>query len=106
MMSKRSKSLVDGIALAAFLFLAVIGIVTFMPSVFADNHSHSSVTGYFGLDDDGLPIVDRHGVMLVFDGEIAPETVSVDTFEVSLNDGSSAEIVETPSRWRLCIFAA
>lgn len=95
MMSKRSKSLVDGIALAAFLFLVVIGIVTFMPSVFADNHSHSSVTGYFGLDDDGLPIVDRHGVMLVFDGEIAPETVSVDTFEVSLNDGSFAEIVET-----------
>ena len=95
MMSKRSKSLVDGIVLAAFLFLAVIGIVTFMPSVFAENHSHSSVTGYFGLDDDGLPIVDRHGIMLVFDGEIASETVSVDTFEVSVNDGSFAEIVET-----------
>ena len=94
-MSKRNKSLVAGIAFAVFLFLAVIGIVTFMPSVFADNHSHSSVTGYFGLDDDGLPIVDRHGVMLVFDGEIASETVSVDTFEVSLNDGSFAEIVET-----------
>lgn len=95
MMSKRSKSLVDGIALAAFLFLAVIGIVTFMPLVFAENDSHSSVTGYFGLDDDGLPIVDRHGIMLVFDGEIEPKTVSVDTFEVSLNHGSFAEIVET-----------
>ena len=95
MISKRNKSLVAGIAFAVFLFLAVIGIVTFMPSVFAENHSHSSVTGYFGLDDDGLPIVDRHGIMLVFDGEIAPETVSVDTFEVSLNDGSFAEVVET-----------
>lgn len=95
MMPKRSKSLIGGIALAAFLFLAVIGIVTFIPSVFAENHSHSSVTGYFGLDDDGLPIVNRHGIMLVFDGDIAPETVSVDTFEVSLNDGSFAEIVET-----------
>ena len=94
-MLKRSKSHVGGIALAAFLFLAVIGVVTFMPSVFAENHSHSSVTGYFELDDDGLPIVDRHGIMLVFDGEIAPETVSIHTFEVSLNDGSFAEVVET-----------
>ena len=95
MMPKGSKSLVDGIALAVIVLLAAIGIVTFMPSVFADDHSHSSVTGYSGLDDDGLPIVDRHGIMLVFDGEIAPETVSVDTFEVSLNDGSFAEVVET-----------
>ena len=95
MMPKRSQPFVYGIALAGFLFLAVIGVVTFMPSVFAENHRHSSVTGYFGLDDDGLPIVDRHGTMLVFDGEIAPETVSVDTFEVSLNDGSFAEVVET-----------
>ena len=94
-MSKRSKSLVGGSALAAFLLLAVIGITTLTPSVIAENHRHSSVTGYFGLDDEGLPIVDRHGIMLVFDGAIAPETVSVDTFEVSLNDGSFAEIVET-----------
>ena len=96
MMPKRSKSLVDGIALAVVrVTCGAIGIATFMPSVFADNHSHSSVTGYFGFDDNGLPIVDRHGIMLVFDGEIAPETVSVDTFEVSLNDGSFAEVVET-----------
>ena len=95
MIPKRSKSIVEGIAFAAFLSLAVIGIAAFMPSVFADNHSHSSVTGYFGFDDNGLPIVDRHGIMLVFDGEIAPETVSVDTFKVSLNDGTFAEVVET-----------
>ena len=95
MISKRNKSLVAGIAFAVFLLLVVMGITTLMPSVSAENDSHSSVTGYFGLDDDGLPIVDRHGIMLVFDGEIAPETVSVDTFEVSLNDGSFAEIVET-----------
>ena len=94
-MPKRNKPQVDGIALAVFLFLAVVGIATFMPSVFAENHSHSSVTGYFGLDDDGLPIVNRHGIMLVFDGDIAPETVSVNTFRVSLNDGSFAEVVET-----------
>ena len=94
-MAKLRKSLIGGIASAAFLFLAAIGIAAFMPSVFAENHSHSSVTGYFGVDDDGLPMVDRHGIMLVFDGDIAPETVSVNTFRVSLNDGSFAEVVET-----------
>ncbi len=95
MISKRNRSLVAGIAFAVFLLFAVIGITTLIPSVFAENDSHSSVTGYFGLDDDGLPIIDRHGIMLVFDGEIAPETVSIHTFEASLNDGSFAEIVET-----------
>ena len=66
-----------------------------MSTVIAENHRHSSVTGFFGLDEDGIPVVDRHGIMLVFDGDIAGETVSVDTFEVSLNDGSLAEVVET-----------
>ena len=94
-MSKRSKSMVGGSAVAAVLLVAIIGIATLISPVVAENHRHSSVTGYFGLDDGGIPIVDRHGVMLVFDGAIAPETVSVDTFEVSLNDGTFAEIVET-----------
>ena len=95
MMSKRSKSMVGGSAVAAVLLVAIVGFATLMSPAVAENHRHSSVTGYFGLDDDGIPIVDRHGVMLVFDGAIAPETVSVDTFEVSLNDGSFAGIVET-----------
>ena len=95
MMSKRSKSMVGGSAVAAVLLVAIVGFATLMPSAVAENYRHSSATGYFGLDDDGIPIVDRHGVMLVFDGAIAPETVSVDTFEVSLNDGTFAKIVET-----------
>ena len=95
MVSKRSKSMIGGITFAAVLLVTVIGIATLISPAVAENHRHSSVTGYFGLDDDGLPIVDRHGIMLVFDGSIAPETVSVNTFEVSLNDGSFAEVIET-----------
>ncbi|MCY4474781.1 MAG: DUF4179 domain-containing protein [Chloroflexi bacterium] len=95
MVSKRSKSMIGGIAFAAVLSVTVIGIATLISPAVAENHRHSSVTGFFGLDDDGLPIVDRHGIMLVFDGSIAPETVSVNTFEVSLNDGSFAEVIET-----------
>ncbi len=95
MISKRSLSMVGGSVFATVLLVAVIGIATLNSPAIAENHPHSSVTGYFGLDDDGLPIGDRHGIMLVFDGAIKPETVSVDTFEVSLNDGSFAEIVES-----------
>ena len=95
MVSKRSKSTLGGTTFAAVLLVTVIGIATLISPAVAENHRHSSVTGFFGLDDSGLPFVDRHGIMLVFDGSIAPETVSVNTFDVSLNDGSFAEIVET-----------
>ena len=70
-------------------------LVTALYGSGARTASHASVTGYYGLRNDGKPLVDRHGIMLVFDGAIKPETVSVDTFEVSLNDGSFAEVVET-----------
>ena len=41
-----------------------------------------------------MPIVDRHGIMLVFDGAIAPETVSVATFDVFHDESSQAEVVD------------
>ena len=94
-MSKRSKSMIGGSAVAAVLLVAIIGIATLISPVVAENHRHSSVTGYFGLDDGGIPIVDRHGVMLVFDGAIAPETVSIDTFEVWLDENRLAEVIES-----------
>ena len=95
MAPKRSKPLVGRSAIAVFLLVAIIGFATLIPSVVAENHHHSSVTGYFGLDDDGIPIVDRHGVMLVFDGAIAPETVAIDTFEVWLDEHRRAEVIES-----------
>ena len=94
-MSKFIKSLTIMGAIAASLTVVVFATSTFVPAAAAQGNRHSSVTGYFGLDDEGIPIVDGHGVMLVFDGAIAPETVSVSTFEVSLNDGTFAEIVQT-----------
>ena len=94
MMLKRIKSLVGVGIFTAGLLTLMVGIAT-VPSSVAESHRHSSVTGYFGLDDDGFPVVDRHGIMLVFDGAIASETVSVNTFEVSLNDGSFGDVVET-----------
>ena len=78
-----------------FLAVAIVGLGWFVPTATAQDQRHSSVTGYFGIDEDGYPIPDRHGIMLVFDGPIAPETVSVSTFRVSLNDETFAEVIET-----------
>ncbi len=61
----------------------------------AQNNRHSSVTGYFGLDDEGFPIVNRNGIMLVFDGAIDPETVSTKTFEVYLDENTRLDVIET-----------
>lgn len=87
--------------LASLAAISVLLVILFMhaapptPRLIADDGRHSSVTGYFGLDEEGLPIVDRKGIMVVFDGDIAAETVSVDTFEVWLDDETLAEVVET-----------
>ena len=53
-----------------------------------------SATGYYGLDIDDKPIVDRHGVMLVFDGPIAESSISTTTFYVELDDGSEGEVID------------
>ncbi len=53
-----------------------------------------SATGYYGLDSDDSPIADRRGIMLVFDGPISASSVDLDTFEVELDDGSEAEVVD------------
>ncbi len=95
MKSHNASILVRQGVLTAAVLVAVIASGFAVTPIVAQTDRHSSVTGYYGLDDDGLPMVDRRGIMLVFDGAIASETVSVDTFLVSLNDGSFADVVET-----------
>ena len=94
-MSKHVKSSIAKAMLAAMLIVAVLSSGELLPSADAQDNRHSSVTGFFGLDDEGMPIVDRHGIMLVFDGAISQETVSINTFVVSLNDGTFEEIART-----------
>ena len=53
-----------------------------------------SATGYYGRDGDDEPMPDRRGVMVVFDGPIAPSSVNLDTFFVELDDGSDAEVID------------
>ena len=56
-----------------------------------------SATGYYGVDlakQPVVPIADRRGVMLVFDGPISASSITLDTFYVELDDGSEAEVVD------------
>ncbi len=52
-----------------------------------------SATGYL-LDEDDEPVHSSNGLMVVFDGDIAEDSVSVDTFVVRLDDGSRATITD------------
>ncbi len=94
MRAQNIKSLTRIASLLIVLLTVAITSGTLTLPLTAENHSHSSVTGYFGLDDEGVPIVDRYGIMLVFDGAIAAETVSVATFDVFHDENSQAEVVD------------
>ena len=87
--------LVRGAVLVILTVCVVIVSGVSGPLTEGQNNRHSSVTGYFGLDDVGVPIIDRQGIMLVFDGPISPETVSTDTFEVFLDENTRLDVIET-----------
>lgn len=58
-----------------------------------DINEAQSVTGFYGLNADDKMIADRNGVMVVFDGPIAPSSVSNNTFSVELDDESDASVI-------------
>ncbi|MYA59312.1 MAG: hypothetical protein F4X40_01980 [Chloroflexi bacterium] len=95
MTSRFLKSLFVTAFLGVVFVAFVLGSGLVSQMLTAQDYRHSSVTGYFGVDADCLPIPDRYGVMLVFDGAIKTNTLSVNTIRVSLNDGTFAEVVET-----------
>ena len=55
-----------------------------------DEHS---ATGYYGLSNNG-PMADRSAVMVVFDGPIAPASVSTNTFAVALDTDNDAVVTD------------
>ena len=52
-----------------------------------------TATGFYGRSDD-KNIADRYGVMVVFDGPVASNSVSTSTFSVELDDESMASVVD------------
>ena len=57
-----------------------------------DFNSDRSVTGFFGSDKDGNPIVNKSGIMLVFDDKIDRNSVTTSTFSVKLDDGNFGSV--------------
>lgn len=55
-MSRRIKPLANFIGCVVSLLIVGMIIGILMASVIAENDRHRSVTGYFGLDGDGMPI--------------------------------------------------
>ena len=53
-----------------------------------------SATGFYGTNSDGDMIVDRSGVMVVFDGPIDASSVTTDTFAVDLDEDTAATVTD------------
>ena len=53
-----------------------------------------SATGFYGADANGKMIVDRSGVMVVFDGPIDASSVTTDTFAVDLDEDTAATVTD------------
>ena len=57
-----------------------------------DFNSDRSVTGFYGSDKDGNPIVNKSGIMLVFNDKIDRDSVTTSTFSVKLDDGNFGSV--------------
>lgn len=57
-----------------------------------DFNSDRSVTGFYGSDKDGNPIVNKSGIMLVFDDKIDRNSITTSTFSVELDDGNFGSV--------------
>lgn len=57
-----------------------------------DFNSDRSVTGFYGSDKDGNPIVNKSGIMLVFNDKIDRNSITTSTFSVKLDDGNFGSV--------------
>ena len=56
---------------------------------------NQSATGFYGHDSDKkMNIVDRSGILVVFDGAVRPNTVTTNTFTVTLDDKTAATVTD------------
>ena len=68
-------------------------------AVFIDNvdpiiDGDKTVTGFYGTDNDDDPIVDRAGVMVVFDGPIDERNITENTFMLTTGEGDNIETLD------------
>ena len=68
--------------------------ILFLDLVDPEVREDESATGFFGVDD-GENVRNDNGVMVVFDKPVSSDTVNNSTFEVTLDDGTEATVVDT-----------
>ena len=54
----------------------------------------ASVTGFYSLDDDDVPVRDRSAVMVVFDNSVNGELIDTGTFTLQHDEETAIEIVD------------
>lgn len=60
------------------------------PHVMAD----ASVTGFYGLNDDDIPVRDRSAVMVVFDSSVNGDLIDTGTFQLQKGEADAIEVVD------------
>ena len=73
--------------------LSRLSVVADETDIFNTSLVTRSATGFYGVDD-GNPIPDRAGIMLVFDYPIVPSSVSTDDYWVQTDDGAYASVID------------
>ncbi len=54
----------------------------------------SSVTGFYGLNDDDIPVRDRSAVMVVFDSSVNGDLIDTGTFQLQKGEADAIEVVD------------
>lgn len=76
----------------------VIGVysrhVVFIDNVDPKIEDKKTVTGFFDLNNDDEPVVDRAGVMVVFDGPVDARSINEDTFMLTMGEGDNKETLD------------
>ncbi len=52
-------------------------------------YREQSVTGFYGINDDKEPVVNRSGILIAFDAAVDADTINLGTFEVMNGDASA-----------------
>ena len=83
---------------------AIWSHVVYIDNVDPKIEANRTVTGFYGVDGDDDPVVNRAGVMVVFDGPVDPRSIGPATFRLSLgedDDEVDLPIIETEVEGKL-----
>ena len=76
----------------------VIGVfsrhVVYIDNVDPKIEERKTVTGFFDLNNDDEPVIDRSGVMVVFDGPVDSRSINENTFMLTIGEDDNKETLD------------